>query len=147
MYAQKILKDLANAMILHQGIEAATLHISIQELNADGSSLATFINSMSLALLDAATPLKCFVSCVACIVLNKQILLDPTQKEIEASDSCHTFAFNNLDELFLCESFGSFSQGEYVACLDLCKAACKSIRDFMRVAVEKKLNALAELEG
>ncbi|KAJ2907775.1 exosome non-catalytic core subunit rrp46, partial [Coemansia aciculifera] len=121
------------------------VQINIQLRESDGSVDSAAINATSLALVDAGIPLKSMISAATCAVLSDDVVVvDPTQEEIDAARSVHTFAFanpvsdsNKQGPLYV-DSRGNFTMDEYNHCYDLCVLAAERVLAFMRTAIEGK---------
>ncbi|KAJ3305954.1 Exosome component 5 [Kappamyces sp. JEL0829] len=123
------------------------LKITLQVLAQDGSLLATAINAMVVALLDAGVALKSTCTAVTCMVhKNGNVLLDPSMLEMEESISTHTFAFDAITgKCLVVQSNGVFSQEEFDSCYALSAAACKSVYAFIKESFTKKIKRLHDL--
>ncbi|KAK9760020.1 exosome non-catalytic core subunit rrp46 [Basidiobolus ranarum] len=125
------------------GLHPRTLiQMNAQVLWDDGCVLATAINAVTLALIDAGIPSKSIVSASTCLIdENGDLVIDPTTKELEAAhSSLHTFAFDSATQgAVFSESIGSYTEEEYFQCLEMCSTAALKVQGFMRTALEKKL--------
>lgn len=79
--------------------------------------LPALIQTAVLSLLSAALPLSATLTSTSLAVIadgqSNKIVLDPSPREIETSQSFHVLAFNSHDELILVESEGSFTMKEW----------------------------------
>ncbi|KAI1148640.1 hypothetical protein F4825DRAFT_89861 [Nemania diffusa] len=70
-----------------------------------------------LSLLSASLPMTATLTstCIAIISEDgqRQIITNPTARQIEQSQSCHVLAFTSQDELILAESEGAFTMKEW----------------------------------
>ncbi|ORX80457.1 ribosomal protein S5 domain 2-like protein [Basidiobolus meristosporus CBS 931.73] len=140
-YETVIRNTFENAIL--SGLHPRTLiQMNAQVLWDDGCVLATAINAVTLALIDAGIPVKNIISASTCLIDGEgQLVIDPTLKELETpSSSIHTFAFDSTTQgVVFSESIGSYSEDDYFRCLEICCAAATKIHAFMRTALEKKL--------
>lgn len=84
---ERILEQTAASLILTSLYPRTMIKISLQVLSQDGSILATAVNAMILALLDAGVPMKSMASSVTCMIHKSgELLLDPTELEIQVSN-------------------------------------------------------------
>ncbi|KAJ2336194.1 exosome non-catalytic core subunit rrp46 [Coemansia sp. RSA 2681] len=128
------------------------VQISIQLREGDGSVDSAAINATTLALVDAGIPLKCMITAATCAVLSDDAtVVDPTQEEIEAARSVHTFAFaspassSSAQGPLYVDSRGDFTMDEYNHCYDLCVLASERVLAFMRTAIEGKVTKEAKI--
>ncbi|KAI0003995.1 hypothetical protein F4779DRAFT_80738 [Xylariaceae sp. FL0662B] len=79
--------------------------------------LPALVQTAVLSLLSAALPLTTTLTSAALAVTldggSKRIIVNPSPREIELSQSFHVFSFTSHDELILAESEGSFSLEEW----------------------------------
>ncbi|KAJ2323697.1 exosome non-catalytic core subunit rrp46, partial [Coemansia sp. RSA 2673] len=122
------------------------VQINIQLREGDGSVDATVINATTLALVDAGIPLKSMIAAASCVVLaDDTTAVDPTQEEVDAARSTHTFAFSSSSSTrpqsgpVYVDSRGDFTMDEYNRCHDLCAMAAERVLAFMRTVVEGKV--------
>ncbi|KAJ2808594.1 exosome non-catalytic core subunit rrp46 [Coemansia furcata] len=125
------------------------VQIVIQLREGDGSVDSAAINATTLALVDAGIPLKCMITAATCAVLfDDTTVVDPTQEEIDAARSTHTFAFasgsNDRGPLYV-DSRGEFTMDEYSHCYDMCTLATERVLAFMRTAIEGKVTKEAKI--
>ncbi|KAI0125879.1 hypothetical protein BJ170DRAFT_451597 [Xylariales sp. AK1849] len=90
--------------------------------------LPTLIQTSVLALLSAAIPLTATLASTVLAVVagdgSSKIVVDPTAREIEKSQSLHVFTFTSHDDLILGESEGEFSLKEWNDVLDTARRQC-----------------------
>ncbi|KAJ2424907.1 exosome non-catalytic core subunit rrp46 [Coemansia sp. RSA 2531] len=126
------------------------VQIVIQLREGDGSVDSAAINATSLALVDAGIPLKCMITAATCAVLSDDTtVVDPTQEEIDAARSTHTFAFasgSSTGPLYV-DSRGDFTMDEYNHCYELCALATERVLAFMRTAIEGKVTKEAKISA
>ncbi|OTA81564.1 hypothetical protein M434DRAFT_85435 [Hypoxylon sp. CO27-5] len=81
------------------------------------SILPALLQTAVLSLLSAALPLTATLTSTSLAVIadgqSKRIVLNPSPREIEISESFHVFSFTSNDELILVESEGSFTMKEW----------------------------------
>ncbi|KAJ3040576.1 Exosome component 5 [Rhizophlyctis rosea] len=118
------------------------IRITCQTLCDDGSVLATSINAVMLALMDAGIPLRSVITAVTCMIDKEGVcLLDPTELELKEARSTHTFAFDNTSKgVVMCESTGVFTEEEYLQCYELCEGGAHAVQGFLRQAMSRKVS-------
>ncbi|KAI1661372.1 hypothetical protein F4813DRAFT_227047 [Daldinia decipiens] len=79
--------------------------------------LPTLLQTAVLSLLSAALPLTATLISASLAIIadgqSKKVVLNPSPREIETSQSFHVFSFTSHDELILAESEGSFTVKEW----------------------------------
>ncbi|KAI1382140.1 hypothetical protein F4677DRAFT_16601 [Hypoxylon crocopeplum] len=79
--------------------------------------LPALLQTAVLSLLSAALPLRTTLTSTSLAIIvdgqSKKVVLNPSPREIEASQSFHVFSFTSQDELILVESEGSFTMKEW----------------------------------
>lgn len=112
--------------------------------------LASAINSVSIALVDAGIPLLSTVSAVAIAVVDTPsgeddftLLVNPTTEELESASSWHTVAYevkeNEPTRLILCESTGKFTKDQLYKILQQAASASLETYKHFKGAVALKL--------
>ena len=90
--------------------------------------LPALLQTATLSLLSAAIPLATTVTPTSLAIMNEEgernIIVDPSPREIEKSRSFHVFAFTSHDELILAESEGSFTMKEWDSLYDTAYRQC-----------------------
>lgn len=83
-YYEQIVAESAEALIQLMLFPRSLININVQVYYNDGGLLATAINAMVLALVDAGIPLVSLCTTVSCCLSKgNQTLLDPNQVELE----------------------------------------------------------------
>ncbi|CAM0143046.1 exosome non-catalytic core subunit rrp46 [Umbelopsis sp. WA50703] len=139
---ERALRQTVEPTILAGMMPRTLIQIVVQLVQEDGNMLSTAVNAISLAMLDAGLPMNSLAAAVSAIIDPEgNLLLDPNSKELENASSVHTFAFDNTTSynLLLSQSIGTYSQEQYLECLDACKHASERVHSFIRTAVEKKI--------
>lgn len=79
--------------------------------------LPALLQTAILSLLSAALPLAATITSTSLAIATEdgaqKIVVDPSAREIEKSQSFHVFAFTSHDELILAESQGNFSMKDW----------------------------------
>ncbi|KAI2784754.1 hypothetical protein F4815DRAFT_134950 [Daldinia loculata] len=79
--------------------------------------LPALLQTAVLSLLSAALPLTATLTSTSLAIVadgqSKKVVLNPSPREIETSQSFHVFSFTSHDELILAESEGSFTIKEW----------------------------------
>ncbi|KAI1649780.1 uncharacterized protein F4817DRAFT_15262 [Daldinia loculata] len=79
--------------------------------------LPALLQTAVLSLLSAALPLTATLTSTSLAIVadgqSKKVVLNPSPREIETSQSFHVFSFTSHDELILAESEGSFTVKEW----------------------------------
>ncbi|KAK9840941.1 hypothetical protein WJX81_001421 [Elliptochloris bilobata] len=144
-----------------EGVLIAALHprtavtVVLQVLSEDGGLLACALCAASAALVDAAVPLaRTFVAATLAKTSEGVLLVDPDAAEEEAADAVATLAFaargeapgdvapTLADGVLACRSAGPLSDGDFLAAVDLGRAAARCVAVFARASLEKSLSAL-----
>lgn len=141
-YTQEIIKRICEQAILSMLHPRTAINVTIQELQNNGSLLATCVNAVFLALLDASIPLHYTGAAVQCVLNQKgQIVLDPVKKEEEEDfQASFLFVFDQVDKNLIGSYItGTYSTDEYQACLAMCRNASQNVFDLYRSSMEKKI--------
>ncbi|GFO38086.1 exosome complex component rrp46-like [Plakobranchus ocellatus] len=119
----------------------SSISIIIQETEDLGSNLACCINSACLALLDAAINMNYMVAAVSVAVKeNEDMVLDPSKQVEKEAKSIITYVFDSVNyQIVTIASTGSFSRVQHMEALKLAREASKSVFQFYRESVAKKL--------
>ncbi|KAI1096269.1 hypothetical protein F5B19DRAFT_488884 [Rostrohypoxylon terebratum] len=79
--------------------------------------LPALLQTAVLALLSAALPLTATLTSTSLAIIadgqSKKIVINPSPREIQISESFHVFSFTSTDELILVESEGNFTVKEW----------------------------------
>ncbi|KAI0890007.1 uncharacterized protein GGS22DRAFT_7111 [Annulohypoxylon maeteangense] len=79
--------------------------------------LPALLQTAVLALLSAALPLTATLTSTSLAIVadgqSKKVLINPSPRDIQTSESFHVFSFTSHDELILVESEGSFTIKEW----------------------------------
>lgn len=83
-HLSSFLQETAASLILIHSFPKSAINIDIQVLGDDGGVLATGVNGLVLALMDAGVPMKgTLVAVCVCVDNDGTVLLDPTSMELE----------------------------------------------------------------
>ncbi|KAJ1798883.1 exosome non-catalytic core subunit rrp46 [Coemansia sp. RSA 2399] len=149
-WAEAAVRQTFERMVVAQMHPRTLVQINVQVREDDGSADAAAINAVSLALIDAAVPLRDTVAAATCAVKEDgSIAVDPALEEAAGARSVHTFAFAASDisavdpaqsptHPVYADSRGDFSVDEYHRCYELCARAAQRVLAFMRTAIEDK---------
>ncbi|KAH6562886.1 hypothetical protein BASA50_001653 [Batrachochytrium salamandrivorans] len=140
MYERHV-RQMVEALILTTLHPRTTIQITLQVLSNDGSILATAMNAVVLALIDAGIPLRITCASTTCMInQDGTLLLDPVSMEVSEAQSIHTLMFDTTtSEVMGIDSTGLFDTEEFDSCYELSKLAASSIHSFMRAAIERKI--------
>lgn len=147
-----------------EGVILLTLHprtaiqIVVQVVQQDGSILACAVNAACAALADAGVPMSCMVGASSCVLRRDGVLVvDPDGQEEEAAQAVVSAAFHyrggaavesdasdpTVDEgVAMCYAVGPLSEGQYLQAVDVCRAGCKRVAFFMKLAIGKSFTLL-----
>jgi exosome complex component RRP46 len=94
-------------------LEMLTMSLMLQNLPVLPALLQTAI----LSLLSASLPMTATLTSTSLAIMSndghRQIVTNPTAREIEQSESFHVLAFTSNNELILAESEGGFTMNEW----------------------------------
>lgn len=139
---EQVLRNTCETVLLAALYPRSAVNITVQEVQNCGSYLATCINCCCLALLDSSIDMKYTLAAVCCCINdNGQAVLDPTIKEEESSRCNFSFVFDseNKDVITVIAN-GKYTLAEFQQALTLCREASKSVLQFYRECIEKKLS-------
>ncbi|GAX26833.1 exosome complex component RRP46 [Fistulifera solaris] len=123
------------------------LSITIHVLSHDGSILAAALHAAVSALMDAGIEMRTLPVGVTCLLLNPDILLDPTQVEEDESASLMLVLENSdADQILACYSSSSLNQSIHniLKCSVVAARVSQAISAFWRIAVESKVKRQCE---
>ncbi|ORM39774.1 Exosome complex component RRP41 -like protein [Babesia sp. Xinjiang] len=83
-YMAYVVRSTIERVILSQLYEDAAINVFVNVLEADGGVLATVINAVFIALIDAGIAMRDLVVACTAVMLNNELLLDPNQLELNA---------------------------------------------------------------
>ncbi|KAI9018405.1 ribosomal protein S5 domain 2-type protein [Hyaloraphidium curvatum] len=132
------IKEIALSSMLSEMHQGAAFKMAMNVASDHGSSFSAAINAASLALLDSCVPTRNLcVSATCAVAASGALMLDPTDVEAEAAASLHSFVFHGPDNVGLVasRSTGTFTEDEFNAGLDLCRAAAAKIHAFMSLSI------------
>ncbi|KAI1082817.1 hypothetical protein F5B20DRAFT_485865 [Whalleya microplaca] len=93
------------------------VNTKVAQASANLPILPALLQTAVLSLLSAALPLTATLTSTALAVTqdggSKKIIVNPSAREIETSQSFHVFSFTSHDDLILAESEGSFNLKEW----------------------------------
>jgi len=145
-YYEQFVKKAFETAIFCENHPRALFSIVVQIMEDQGSVLACAINSVNLALQDAAVSMKFMLVSVAIGLQydiendSKLILhLNPSSKTEELCSSVTTFVFDNLDlNLICCYEQGIINPEHYQTCLEKAKFYCTDAISFTHSEFTKK---------
>lgn len=107
------------------------------------NEMAASINAAGVALIDAAIPLQGIPVACALAVVENSIVVDPSDYQLQNSQSTHVIAYEFRDDLphriLLCESTGEFTEEQVMACLDEAVKICTEAYSSLSTAVEQRI--------
>ena len=123
----------------------SSINITVQELQNSGSFLATCINGVCLALLDACVSMKSMMASVSsCIDCDGNLILDPSRKVEEKCRAKFTFVFESKEKKILSViADGKYSKEDFQRSLLTCRRASDLIFDFYKDSIKRKMSKTA----
>ncbi|XP_069124729.1 exosome complex component RRP46-like [Argopecten irradians] len=142
---ERTLRNTCETFLLASLHPRSSINIIVQEIQDSGSLLSCSVNSCCLALLDASVAMKFLVAAVTCAIDSEDcVVLDPTAKQEKDSSAVLTFVFENKDNSILTVyTTGSYTVQQFQKCSQACREASKSVFDFYKSSIEKKLSKAA----
>jgi exosome complex component RRP46 len=139
--SQRLIAESLKEVVAVSSFPQATLNVTVQVLNNEGSTLAAAFNAVTLALLDSGIEQNGLVTSVCCAVLsNGEISVDPTTKELETSVASMTTAWHSVSgEMLTCTTTGIFTRVGQRRCLESSKSASVKVLGFLRAAYKSRL--------
>lgn len=139
---ERTIRNTCETVLLTALHPRSSITIVIQEMQNSGSFLSCCVNASCLALLDASVSMKYLVAAVTCAINeDSKLLIDPSDKEEKQSLASLTFVFDNKDSSVITVSTkGSYTVDQFHMCLEACRLASKSIFEFYKLTMEKKLS-------
>ncbi|XP_074648923.1 exosome complex component RRP46-like [Tubulanus polymorphus] len=139
-----ILRNTCETVILAGLHPRTSISIVLQILEDHGSLLACCINAATLALLDAAVSVSKLIAAIACIIdQDGRLHLDPTLDVESNAVASMTFVFDSVDfDVVSVHTDGCFTNEQFQSCLTACKEASKTVFQFFRDSVTKKLSVV-----
>ena len=127
------------------------IEIFIQVIKADGSLVATALNAVTLALLDAGIQMNSLPVATTCLVPTNgssvvEIKFDPTSEEESSEDySAIIVSTDSVKEgVIATVTSGSFHLDSFLSCVEVASRASKAVVAFMRIATEQKVTREAQ---
>ncbi|GFR78965.1 exosome complex component RRP46 [Elysia marginata] len=138
---ERIMRNTLEAAIAANLHPRSSISVVIQETEDLGSNLSCSINSACLALLDAAVSMNFMVASVTVAIKeNSDMILDPTKRDETEAKSVLTYVFDSVNyQILTIVSCGKFSRSEHKKGLTLAREAAKSVFQFYRESMSKKL--------
>ena len=103
------------------------IEIFVEVLSADGGVLPACINAVTLALVDAAIPMKDYVVSLSCAYLQEQVLLDANRTEERAGGYLTLAMLPRSEMLVGTFSEPKFPQERFGAMADMIESGCKQV--------------------
>ncbi|RUS90090.1 hypothetical protein EGW08_002132 [Elysia chlorotica] len=138
---ERVIRNTFEAAIAASLHPRSAISIIIQETEDMGSNFSCCINSSCLALLDAAVSMNFMVAAVT-VALKEcgEMVLDPTKRDETEAKSVLSYVFDSVNlQVLTVVSCGKFSRAEYRNGLVLAREAAKSVFQFYRESMSKKL--------
>ncbi|KAL7629383.1 exosome non-catalytic core subunit rrp46 [Parahypoxylon ruwenzoriense] len=106
------------------------VNTKVVQASSNLSILPALLQTAVLSLLSAALPLTATLTSTSLAIVadgtSKSIVLNPSPREIEVSQSFHVLSFTSHDELILVESEGSFTMEEWDDLFTIARRQCCS---------------------
>ncbi|RWS17923.1 exosome complex component RRP46-like protein, partial [Dinothrombium tinctorium] len=118
----------------------SNLSIITQEIENDGCVLATALNSICCALVDAGVPMNGLIA-ASSVVIDKEdnLIIDSSLKDCSEYKAVLTFAFeSNKCEIVSMTTEGKFTHNQFTKCMQMCKSAAKQIFDFYSDSIKQR---------
>eukprot|EP01147_Barroeca_monosierra_P009870 gene9870-2061_t len=138
-----LMEFVVNASAMIHEFPRSCIRVVIQEIQNDGSVLACAVNATCLALMDAGVPLTSLFTAASCAIVDDNIMIDPSMREVKAAGSVFTVGYkqpSNVDddeddgEIVLTQVIGALSVDQTKAALNVLGKAAKSVAAFIRKA-------------
>jgi exosome complex component RRP41 len=107
------------------------IEVFVEVLSADGGVLPACINAVTLALIDAAIPMKDYVVSLSCAFLQEQILLDANRTEERAGGHLTIAVLPRSEMLVGTFSEPKFPQERFEAMAQMIEGGCKQIFQYI----------------
>eukprot|EP01125_Pyxidicula_operculata_P001609 TRINITY_DN1145_c0_g1_i1.p1 TRINITY_DN1145_c0_g1~~TRINITY_DN1145_c0_g1_i1.p1 ORF type:complete len:221 (-),score=20.90 TRINITY_DN1145_c0_g1_i1:109-771(-) len=119
------------------------IKIVIQVLHEDGSVLASCMNGATMALLDAGIPLKLSLFSIDAILLNDEIVADPTEEQEKQSSCIFSFQTNPIGQIVSEWSRNTSSESfipedKFWEVRSIVKKASSKLHEFVRLTTNAK---------
>ncbi|XP_076345707.1 exosome complex component Rrp46 isoform X2 [Tachypleus tridentatus] len=139
---ERVIRNTLEATLLANLHPRKSINIILQEMQNDGGLLACCINSACMALMDSGLAMKCLVAALNAIITTEgDVLLDPSLKQEEEAKACFIFAFESINcEVITSTTQGSYSETEFMKCLEICRSASMKVFDFYRECVRQRFS-------
>ncbi|XP_013380191.1 exosome complex component RRP46 [Lingula anatina] len=139
---ERILRNTCETAIAATLYPRTAIDIVIQEMHNSGSFLATCINCVCMAMLDACVDMKYLVAAVTCGLNSEgELILDPTLEQESDLTALMIFAYESSNfEVIATYTTGSFTSDQFQICLIHCREASKHIFQFFRDTMARKLS-------
>lgn len=139
---ERTIRNSCETVILGNLHPRSSISITVQEIQNRGSLLACCINSTCLALLDAGVSMRYLMAAVTCAINDDgDIFMDPNMSQEQSARAVLTFVFENCNfEVVTVNAKGCYTLDQFQQCLSRCRDASKSVFQFFKDSLSKKLS-------
>ncbi|XP_062589706.1 exosome complex component RRP46-like [Saccostrea cucullata] len=139
---ERTIRNSCETVILGNLHPRSMISITVQEIQNRGSLFACCINSTCMALLDAGVSMRYLMAAVTCAINDKgDTVMDPDTLQEQSAVAVLTFVFENCDYgIVTVNAKGSYTLDQFQQCLSKCKEASKSVFQFFKDSLCKKLS-------
>mmetsp|Transcript_11753 Transcript_11753/g.35829 ORF Transcript_11753/g.35829 Transcript_11753/m.35829 type:complete len:245 (-) Transcript_11753:79-813(-) len=140
-WMERFIRGAVETSMLMEMHPRTSINIVVHILEEDGSVLAACTNAVSIALVDAAVPMRSVV-CAISVGIDSigTLILDPTQSE-QAETLVHgTFCFESVRTGLVSSKLWGFFEddGSYFETLGVAEQAAEKVQAFLRIAATRK---------
>ena len=141
-FLERIIRNSCETVILGNLHPRSCISITVQEIQNRGSLLACCINSTCMALLDAGVSMRYLMAAITCAINDSgAIIMDPDTAQEQSAEAVLTFVFENCNYgVVTVSAKGCYSIDQFQQCLSRCKDASKSVFQFFKDSLSKKLS-------
>ncbi|XP_065212875.1 exosome complex component RRP46 [Planococcus citri] len=133
---ESIISRICETAIITSAYPRTAIYVIIQEMQNEGSLLASTINATCLALIHAGISMNFLFAAVTCAIPQED---EDIQFKEGTSEECSlTFVFENTSSKILAiDSHGKFTDEQYKSCLEVCKRSSEVIFTFYKDMIKK----------
>jgi len=134
---QNCIKETLEEIVCSELHPRSCISVIVQELDVDGRTLASAINSACCALLDASVSMRCLVAAVTVGITKTGTIINPSNEELQENCVADlTFAFDSSSyKKILVRTNGKFKPKDFIVCCRLAKNEAKNIFSFYKASL------------
>ncbi|KAI1284873.1 Exosome complex component Rrp41 [Halotydeus destructor] len=137
---EKFVKDSLEAALHLEFHPRSVISIIIQELEVDGCTFSSALNSAFAAMLDASIAMKFLIASVTTLVMQDTVTLDTTAENLQDSKADVTFVFENTSrKIITVHARGKISVAEFKQCRKIAKNEVDNVFSLYRTVMEKEI--------